>query len=227
MDDLRETERIVGAYLDALPVPDEAQMDTQPLADALAAMRKAGGRQAIPGSGMTWKAIMKSRASKLVAAAVLVAAALAFSFLDRLTRPVWALSETIEAIRGFGAVHMVGTIVDEYGSEKGIELWMRANKSRTGSKDVVARLTNGVVQWVQDDGTCTYIPQNNTVYHEDAITAGAAPWIGPALLEQFQRATGSQTVYGTDPVTGGRQVTLLCSLFSSVGPQSFSISFDL
>jgi hypothetical protein len=140
---------------------------------------------------------------------------------------VWALEGSIEALRGFGAVYMVGSILDERGEKQEIKLWMRANRSGTASKDVLARLGNGVVQWVQDGGTFTYIPQNNTVYHEDAMTAGTTPWLGPALLEQFRGAAGSRTVYGTDPASGRSQVTLLCSMFGALGPQSFSISFDV
>jgi hypothetical protein len=50
---------------------------------------------------------------------------------------------------------------------------------------------------------------------------------GPALLEQFEKAPDSQTLYGTDPATGRRRVTLLCGIYSAQGPQAFSIDFDL
>jgi DNA-directed RNA polymerase specialized sigma24 family protein len=49
------------------------------------------------------------------------------------------------SLKDFRVVHMAGTIMDEHGTEKGIEVWMRANKSRTGSENTVARVTDGVI----------------------------------------------------------------------------------
>jgi hypothetical protein len=223
----RETEHLVRTYLKNHSIPERAEVDRKILPEALMVMKRNVLQQEARTSRLTWQEILASKAARLVAIALVVAVILGVSVFSRLTRPVWALSEAIQALQGFGAVHMVGTVMDEYGAEKGIELWMRADRSRTGSKDVVARLSSGVIQWVQDGSTYTYIPQNNTLYHENAITAGAAQWLGPSLLEQFRNAEGSRVFYGTDPATGRRHVTLTCSLYSALGPQSFSIDFDM
>jgi hypothetical protein len=221
MRNRKETERLVRAYLEGFPTPDRAVLDEGVFNDALAAMQKTIREQPAPAVRPAWQKILANRGLRIAVAAAIVAAIALYILFNRQTQPVWAISEAIEAMHGFGAVHMAGTVMDEYGDEKGIELWMRANKSGTGSKDVVARLSHGVVQWVEDGGTYTFIRQNNTVYHEDAITAGTAQWLGPDLLEQFRNAAGSRIVYGS-----GR-VTLLCSLYSVLGPQSFSIDFNL
>jgi hypothetical protein len=227
MSKQKETERLVTAYLQGLPTPERAALDERTLKDALTIMEKTIHERPAPAARPAWQRILATSGLRIAVATAILAAIMLFVLFNRQTRPVWALSDTIEAIRGFGAVHMAGIVMDEYGDEKGIKLWMRANKSGTGSKEAVARLSHGVVQWVQDGGTYTYIPQNNTLYHEDAITAGTAQWLGPELLDQFRNAAGSQVLYGTDPRSGRRRVTLLCSIYDALGPQSFSIDFDL
>ena len=172
-----------------------------------------------------WRIIMKNRITKLATAAAILIVAL-YMLAGNLSPTAWAIEQTIEALQNFGAVHMVGTIMDEYGAEKGCELWMRANKAKTSSKDAVIHITNGIVQWVEDGSTYTYIPQNNTVYYENAITAGMTQWPGPVLFNLLASAEDVKTIRGKDPATGREQVTLLCS-FSSIGPMSGSFTFDV
>ncbi|MBN1392786.1 MAG: hypothetical protein JW947_08300 [Sedimentisphaerales bacterium] len=173
-----------------------------------------------------WRTIMKSRISKLaVAAAVLIVAL--YILIGNSAPTAWAIEQTIEALQSYGAVHMVGTVTDEYGAEKGYEAWMRANKSKTLSKDVIVRITSGVVLWVEDGSTYVYIPQNNTVYFENAVTSGMSQWPGPSLFKMLAGFDDVQTIRGKDPATGREQVTLLCSLISSLGPMSHSFQFDV
>ena len=223
----RDTERSLKAYLASLPTPDGVNADEKILADALTTMHRAKNQHAAHTSRITWRTIMTSKMSKLAVAGVVIAAVLSFGVFDSFTKPAWALTETIEAIRGFGAVHMVGTVMDEYGAEKGCEIWMRANKSRTSSKEVAMHITNGVVLWVEDGRTYTYIPQNNTLYCDNAITVGVSQWPGPSLFEMLATTKDKQFINGTDPVTGRKTVTLLCSFVSALGPQSYSIRFDV
>ncbi|MCX5644676.1 MAG: hypothetical protein NTZ17_08310 [Phycisphaerae bacterium] len=227
MSDPRDTERLLNAYFASLPTPDGADMDGKILADALVTMQKIKNQSAAPVSGGTWRIIMTSRISKLAFASLVVAAALFFTFFDGFTKPAWALTDAVEALRGFGAVHLIGAIPGKDGVETGVEMWMRANKSRTSSKDMVVRYTNGIVLWVQGESTYTYMPESNTIRHVNAITAGAVHWLGPAMLEKLGKAKNSQVFYGTDPATGRRQATLLCVYFNMLRPQSYSITFDV
>jgi hypothetical protein len=223
----KDTERSLKAYLANLPTPGGADVDGKVLADALVTMHKVKNQYAVHTSRTVWRTLMTSRTSKLAVAGIAIAGVLSFGVFDSLTKPAWALTETIEAIRGFGAVHLAGTVMDEYGAEKGCEIWMRANKSRTSSKDIIMRITNGVILWVEDGRTYTYIPQNNTLSCENAITVGVSQWPGPVLFEMLASTKDKQFINGTDPVTGRKTVTLLCSFISALGPQSYSIRFDV
>ena len=227
MSDPKDIERSLQTYLANLPTPDGAEVDGKVLTAALATMQRAKNQYAAYTSRAIWRTIMTSRMSKLAVAGIALAAVLSFGVFDNFTKPAWALTETIEAIRGFGAVHMVGTIMDEHGTERPCEIWMRANKLRTSSKDVTMHITNGVIVWVDDGQTYTYIPQNNTLYCENAITVGMSQWPGPSLFEMLATAKDKQFITGTDPVTGRKIATLLCSFISALGPQSYSIRFDV
>ena len=187
--------------------------------DLLAAIRKQ------PRPINLWRTIMKSRLTQSAAAAAILMTVL-YIFIANTTPSAWAIEQTIEALRDYSGVYMAGTVMDEYGAQKGCELWMRANKSLTSSKDTIIRVDNGVVQWVEDGSTYTYIPQNNTVYYENTITAGMSQWPGPVLLELFANSENTETIRGINPATGHEQVTLLSSFISALGPQSYSITFD-
>jgi len=174
-----------------------------------------------------WRTFMKSRISQLAAAAVILIAAL-YLLIGNSGPTAWAIEQTIEALKGYGAVYMTGTVTDKYGAQKPFEMWLKANKSRTLSKDALLRITDsGVLMWVADGNTYTYIPQNNTVYSENAITAGVARWPGPFTFKLLATAEGTKTIRGKDPETGREQVTLLSSLISSLGPHSYSVKFDV
>lgn len=206
-----------GIKFDDRPDPEHRDKLEQ---DLLAAFHKQ------PRQIKIWRTIMKSRITKFTAAAAILIVVL-YMLVGNSGPTAWAIEQTIEALQDFGAVHMVGTVMDEYGAEKGCEIWMRANKARTLSKDAVTHIDNGVIQWIDDGSTYTYIPQNNTVYYENAIMAGIAPWPGPILINLFASADDVETIRGTDPATGREQITLLGSLVSSFGPQSYSVKFDV
>lgn len=170
---------------------------------------------------------MKSNVSKLAAAIIIVGVVLCYFASEKLGSTAWALDETIEALRDFRAIHMVGAFSEKGSSEQGCEIWMRSNESQTRSKDVVIKVNNGAVQWVEDGNTYIYVPQENAVYYEQAITAGMAQWPGPILFETLANAKESKIIRGRDPATGRERATLLCSLFSVLGPQSWMIEFDV
>jgi len=203
-----------------------SKMDKKILDDALAAFEKSKTTETAQFQPSVWRIIMKSKITKLAVAAVLVIAAVMFiTILNKSVSPAWALSETIEILRNFGGLCMIGTITID-GQEKGTEIWMQANKSKTSSQDCVTHITNGIIQWAKDGSTYTYIPQENTVYYENAVTAGASPWLGPALLEMLGKMEGTKILKSKDLATGGGRVTLIGSIQNVNGFNEYVIEFD-
>jgi hypothetical protein len=215
----KDTERLLQAYLEHLPAPQSDEGGAKALADALTAMQRTKQRTASPGREM-WRTIMTSRVSKLTAAAIVVGVVV-FAAFDSFTQPAWALTDAIEALKNYRAVHQVGAFPGGTA-----EIWMRANEDKTHSTDVVVRGSHGAVTWTRDGSTYHYEPGQNTVYYEHALTVGMAQWLGPGLLEMLSAAENAQIVRGKDPATGRDRVTLFCSLVDVHGAQSWVIEFD-
>ncbi len=221
MSESRKTEHLVSVYLANLPTPDGAEVDGKVLADALTTMQRTGDQRAAETGRITWRTIMMSKAGKLAAAAVIVAAVLSLTVFDTLTKPTWAMEEAIEALKDFRAVYMVGAFPGGTA-----EVWMRADESKAHSTDVVVKGSHGAITWTRDGSTYHYEPSQNTVYYEPAVTVGMAQWLGPGLLEMLGAAENAKVVHGKDPATGRSCVMLMCSLIDVHGAQSWIIEFD-
>ena len=170
-----------------------------------------------------WRIIMKSQKTKFAAAAVILLAVLLTIFvLDRTTAPLWAIEQSIEALKDFRAIHIVVISPDST-----TEMWMRSDESGIQSTDIVARVNYGAVVWVKDGSTYYYDPKQNTVYFEPAVTLGASPWLGPLLIERLSKTSDAKIIYSKDPVTDRDHATLLGSINDVHGFQSFAIEFDV
>jgi hypothetical protein len=212
-------QRRLETYLKHIPIPGCDKANAKVLADALTAMHETRQHTAQPGR-MTWRTIMMSRASRLIAAALVVGVVL-FAFFDSFTQPAWALQDAIEALKDFKAIYMVGAFPGATA-----EIWMRTDKAKTRSTDVVIKSSQGTIWWTRDGSTYHYEPSQNTVYFENALTIGAAQWLGPGLLEMFSNAENTQILRGKDPATGRDRVTLMCSLIDVHGAQSWVLECD-
>ncbi len=219
MSEIRDTERLLETYLEHLPAPRGNEADPRVLADALTAMHQTKQR-AVPPSRRTWRTIMMSRAGKLTAA-TLVAGVVLFTLLESFTQPVWAFQDAIEALKDFKAVYMVGAFPSGTA-----EIWMRTNKAKIQSTDVIVKSSQGTIWWTRDGSTYHYEPSQNTVYFENAVTIGATQWLGPELLEMFSNAENTKILRGKDPATGRDRVTLMCSLIDIHGAQSWVLECD-
>ncbi len=216
-----KAERCVGAYLDNLSTPTGAEVDGKVLSAALTAMSETKRQHAVPTNRILWRTIMTSKAGKLAAAAAIAIVVLSFTVFDALTQPAWALEDAIEALKDLKAIHMVGA----FGGGP-VDIWVRADESKSQSSTMIVRGSNGAVTWVKEGSTYHYEPGQNTVYFEDAITLGFSDWLGPDLLHMLGKAEDAQTLRGKDPATGRDRITLLCSLGDMHGPQSWIMEFD-
>lgn len=212
-----ETERLIRN----VPVNTNAEKDKEVLNDVLTAMEKSKNKRSTAQKPNIWRIIMKSKISRLAAALIIVAAVFSFFVLDKLGSPAWALEQTIEALKDFKAVHMVGAF-----SGGTLELWMRANEAGTQSGDILVKGSHGAITWIEDGSTYHYEPSQNTVYYENAITQGFSHWLGPELFEMLGKAKNAKTMRGKDPATGRDRILLMCGVTSNEGPESWIIEFD-
>lgn len=218
---MRPTED-VKRLIKNVPIHTNMQRDDEVLDDVLNALETSKQTHSAGIEPSLWRMIMTSKASKFVAAMIVVGVLVSFFTSDRFISTSWALEEAIEALRDYGSVHVVGAFPGGTA-----EIWMRANEARSHSTDVVVKGSHGSITWSQDGSTYHYEPGQNTIYYEEALTIGMAQWLGPELLEMLSTAKNAKLVRGKDPATGRGRVMLICSMIDVQGPQSWIIEFDV
>jgi tetratricopeptide (TPR) repeat protein len=178
--DARAHDRIVAHLLDALK-----QRRQQP----------AAARQPFAG-----RAMMKSPAVRLAAAAVITIAALLFSFLPRLTSPVYALDQTVEAMKNIRFVHVVRrNKARDIEQERWIEIGpngrhVRYRHDKSGHLFVIA----------DGESTARYYPNRKLVVFYDP-NAMPYQWIGP-LGQIFENLRQEGMIIEEDVLFRGRRV---------------------
>jgi hypothetical protein len=205
-----------------VPINTSAARDEEVLDDVLSALDKSRNVQSVAAQPSMWRIVMKSKASRLAAAITVFGVVLSLFVFEKLDSIAWAIEQTLEALKGFRAVHVVGAFPGGTA-----EIWMRANKAGTQSTDVVVKRSHGTLTWTREGSTYHYEPSQNTVYFENAITIGTAQWLGPELLKMLSQAENAEIVHGRDAATGQDRVMLSCSMIDVHGPQSWIIEFDV
>jgi hypothetical protein len=104
---------------------------------------------------------------------------------------------------------------------------IRTSDAGTSSSDALIKLDDGIMQWTKDNSTYTYVPDQNTILYEDAVTLGISHWLGPELFKLLMTLKDTKTTYVRDPATGRKLAILSASLTDAVGPKSFQIEFDV
>jgi len=207
-----------------VPIHTNIQKDDEVLNEVLNVLETSKQAHSAGVEPSIWRIIVKSKASKFVAAIIVVVVVVSFFAFESLTSPTWALEQSIEALKDYGAIHLV--LVGDFPGGK-TEIWMRANKSRSYSTDVVVKGGHGAITWTRDGSTYHYEPGQNTIYFEEALTIGMAQWFGPKLLELLASAENVKVIHGKDQETGRDRVIMKCSMIDVLGPQSWIIEFDV
>ena len=85
--------------------------DRQVLSEVLQAHEDFKHRKSQKPQPQIWRTIMRSNTRKLAAAAgVILAVALLVTISDWMTRPAWALEQTIDALKNIRAVYIAGRL---------------------------------------------------------------------------------------------------------------------
>lgn len=219
LESIEETLRRLGAHRRSTANPGPA-LDERILADGQACLAE-HDRGAMPGG--IWARLASPRGALAGVAATIIVGTLV---VVHWSSPAWALSEAIEALRPFRAVHMVGYGTGLDGVSQPMELWARANAEGTQSGACLAR-TDDMVAWVDGAQTYYYFAAQNKVVVDPGIMIGLHPWCGPELLEMLsEEALDCRIRAGVDPVTGHGRIVVTGGMDTAFGPQSWRIEFD-
>ncbi len=197
-----------------------SELDKKIIDVALPAYEQSLKTQSVSIQPNIWRIIMQNRITKFGPAAAVLLVVL-YMLIGNEGRTVWAFEQSIQAIKDYKAVYIEGTFPD--GS---FECWVRSDDSGEHSGDFVVKTSNGIISWVKDGSTFFYIPAENKVYFENAITTGFSQWLGSELLEMLASIKNTKVIYGKDPQTGRERVTVMSSFLDATGPKSFVIEFD-
>ena len=198
------------------------ELDKQILDDALNELR-------LPADGQIniWRIIMKSRITKLAAAAVIIlTAAIPIVIINKTSKPAWAIEQTVKALDNIQTVVISGT--DRYGDESmPFKLWFRFRDRDSNSFDLRYACDKQVVV-VRDTRAWRYWRDTNTVnIYENIATSDSGmmrdlqgvyqladlnPWITARVFETLKSfAQDWQETYGKDETTGRDCVFVTCS----------------
>jgi hypothetical protein len=173
-----------------------------------------------------WRIIMHNKITKPVAAAVIIIAVFIGMNMFNGT-PAWALDQTIEAMKEYSGAYLSGVCPGQTGSLVGFELWIRINDADPSTKNILVKTDDGIIRWTQDNATYTYIPAENTVYYENAVTIGFTHFLGPELFELLSSLKDAKTKYGFDPATRRDYAILSGSITDIHGSKSLQVEFDV
>ena len=177
-----------------------------------------------------WRVIMKSRIARFAAAAaVLVCAVGLFIGLFHYgTAPVWAIEQTIDVLKKFNAIHIVGMKLDEQKKEVSFEAWGRANKEQTAADSFRLKTETGQIGVVSKNRRYEYDPQTQIVKITEGYGPAMSPWPGGQLLETLKKSTLDwHETYGKDPATNRERVFVTCSHPAAPDPRSWWFEVDL
>jgi hypothetical protein len=223
MNPQEDTEKLIQD----LVLPGTRVADERILTDALAAYDKSEIKKTDEHQPIGWRTIVENKKIKLaIAAIVIFAVVLSTTFFEK-TNQAWAIEETIEAIKKYKGAYLSGLCPGEKGSLVGFEIWIRTNDARISSTDALMKLDDGIMQWTKDNSTYTYIPGQNIILYEDAVTVGITHWLGPELFKLLRTLKDAKTTYGIDPATGREHAILSASLTDATGQKSFQVEFDV
>jgi hypothetical protein len=214
---------LLRMYLSHSRSVPQSDLDERTLKQGWAAMETTNP----PGSvyPRIWRLIMKSYIAKYGAVAAVLLIVIVLGLPGLVSQPAWALEETIEALKAYQGVHIVGSFMANNHPVEG-DLWMRARHKGKVSRDLVLRTASGNVTWIKDGKTYSYVTEHQTVYRENAVTAGFTHWFGPRMFEVIGTIANAKVVHGRDPATGKNRVTLSASHMDVHGAQSWVFEFD-
>ena len=237
IDDKKQFEKFVrGLEFDDSPDPEHRDKLEQ---DLLAALTKQTARQTI-----TWRTIMKSNITKLAtAAAAILIAVVAITLFDKSATQVWAIEQTIEAMKRFNAIHLSGTMVMSRKSlEEGFnveivdsifqdgqipfEIWAQVNEQGTRSGSIKIEGANGMIGVADEKETTIYVPKSNTIFVQQGSHIMISPWPSYDFLTEKQKTSEDwKVLYGTDADTGRERIFATCR--SAERRKSWWFEFDM
>lgn len=186
--------------------------DRQVLRDVLRAHRDFKQEHEQERQPPIWRNIMHTRTTKLATAATVILAVGLFLIASNwMTRPAWALAQTIEALKSVKAIHITGRVhYPDRQIDVAIDIWATASSDDPSlSGDFFYREGDDHVCVASERENLTYVstrheaPAVTVVYITEGLNRRGPIFPSGNMLEEFKSAAQNwREEYRSDPVTG-------------------------
>ena len=179
--------------------------------------------------------------TKLATAAVVILAVISgVTFLDRLTAPVWAIDQSIEAMKNYRGIHFSGMIsmswedffknlgvqdLPEFPESLGeFEMWAQADEELSRSSAVKLICPNNII--ISGRKLQTYVQlADGSTYDVQGDCMKIDPWPTSEMLKILKEHTDTWTeLHGRDAETGKDRIFIKCSAPGK--NKSWQLEFD-
>ncbi len=209
---MRPTENI-EKLIKNINIDTNAKIDEEVLGDVIEAFEKSKVKKTSAIEQKIWRIIMKSRMTKLAAAAVIIVAVIiSITFLDKSVTPAYGIEQTIEAFKNVHSVYVEATSRNEKGISYNIKMWARRGEDGKfffGDFRQESSYGDTIVANERENLTYCYYPSTKEVYIYEGLTVTIGSFLDINFFLYLQEEMKDvKTEYDKDEVTGKEIVSL-------------------
>jgi len=205
-----------------------AAADERILTSAEAALEKSIKTKPAALQPNIWRIIMKSRITKIAAAAVIILiAVIGLTLLDKSVTPAWAIEDTIKALEHIYSIKISGIVTNDSGEiEVNFILWAKPNEDSTETGELRFEIPGRQVTVVALSGkTYTYKPKENVVSITEYKNFSINPWLGSKFFNSIKKFVENWKIsYGKDEETG--KESIFATFLHPTESRSWWVQFD-
>ncbi len=224
---MRPTEKIKKLFVKS-NVTVSSELDDKIINDAFQALEKSRKTKSAALQPNIWRIIMKSRITKLAAAAaVILIAVIGLTLLDKSVTPAWAIEDTIKALEHIYSIKISGIVTNDSGEiEVNFILWAKPNEDSTETGELRFEIPGRQVTVVALSGkTYTYKPKENVVSITEYKNFSINPWLGSKFFNSIKKFVENWKIsYGKDEETG--KESIFATFLHPTESQSWWFQFD-
>ena len=194
-------------------IDTNAKIDKEVLGEVVKAFEKSKVKKTSAIEQNIWRIIMKSKITKIAAAAVIIVAViLSIIFLDKSVTPAYGIEQTIEAFRNVNSVYLEVITRGEANTSLNLKMWARRGedgKFFSGDFRQESSYGDTIVANERENLTYCYYPSTKEVYIYEGLTETIGSFLDINFFLWLQgEMKDVKMEYGKDEVTGKEIVSL-------------------
>jgi len=194
-------------------IDTNAKIDKEVLGEVVKAFEKSKVKKTSAIEQNIWRIIMKSKITKIAAAAVIIVAViLSIIFLDKSVTPAYGIEQTIEAFRNVNSVYLEVITRGEANTSLNLKMWARRGEDGKfffGDFRQESSYGDTIVANEKENLTYCYYPSTKEVYIYEGLTETIGSFLDINFFLWLQgEMKDVKMEYGKDEVTGKEIVTL-------------------